>query len=1000
MPLSLRAMPEAITKRTLNYVRPILKNVTNTIFSSKNSNYYTVNELNQSETTFKILSCNVRSLHSNFNAIRDLILETKCSILALQEIWQIHNDTLFEIPGYDLIYNTRKKSPGGGTGFYIKSNIEYEVKEHCMYEKILEASSIIINAPLKKKLIINNIYLGHKNKRQSIDKLDKILQWGNKLTNCDRLLLGDFNVDLLKTTAITTEFENLMVDHGLMANINVPTRVEIRNNNITYSLIDNIFSKMNFQGFFFSVVSQIADHLVTGVDISLNQKPRKDPPKTVTFRKFSPDKMALVSSDLNQVNWQQMLDMNLDDMVEFLTNKINESINKHLPLTTKIITKKSENVWFTKGLQKSKLKLRQLEKKFAQDQSIYNRQQLTNYNKIYKSLIRHAKNNYYNYKLSNAWGDSRKQWRLIDEICGRASKDNNIIKALKINSVKTTDSAVMAETFCEFFANIGNNISKKYKTNNDYLSHIDNLDQHKNHFELKPSSISRTKKFISTLKNKSSFGHDGISNKTVKCLKNEISRPLTYIINKSLETSSYPTKWKISKCFPLYKKNEKDQITNYRPISLQNCLSKVLEKTVKSQVVNYLETNDLLPNNQFGFRDKQGINHLHLKLNQEITATLSKKQVFKIALLDFSKAFDLVNHQILLKKLKALGCNEQTVSWFKSYLSDRYMYCVVNGKESGLRLVPCGVPQGTCLGPLLFLCYTFDITSITKDYLCFADDTSIGVKSNEEATAATKLEELLKIFNNWVVNNKLELNWNKSKIITFGADKTKLINLTRIKINNIIVEEVNEYKLLGITIDRKLSWSQHITNLSNSLKYINFTLNRIKNFTPTKTMLLIYNSLFQSKLSFGLPIWSGLFKGQLKQLEIMQKKAIRAVYRCNSLTHTEPLFRKGEIMPLEDLITYHNALLARSIRINPPNNTKLLLTDPKLPPGATTRGQIELEKVTVPNFKLFKYNKQACVKIPQTWNSIPYDIKMSTNNTFKKTLKKYLFEKRYPENAA
>ena len=328
-------------------------------------------------------------------------------------------------------------------------------------------------------------------------------------------------------------------------------------------------------------------------------------------------------------------------------------------------------------------------------------------------------------------------------------------------------------------------------------------------FTLKPSSISRTKKFISSLKNKSSSGDDAISNKTVKTLKNEISRPLTYIINKSIETSSYPTSWKISRCFPLYKKNEKKLINNYRPISLQNCLSKVLEKTVKKQVVDYLETNNLLPENQFGFRNKQGINHLHLKLNQEIVNSLSKKQIYKIALLDFSKAFDLVNHSILLNKLKALGFDSNTILWFKNYLQDRYMYCEVNGVRSIARLVTCGVPQGTCLGPLLFLCYTFDITSITKNYICFADDTSISAASNDETKAAKSLERTLNKFNKWVQNNKLELNWNKSKIITFGINNININNLTKIKINNTTVEEVTEYKLLGITLDRKLSWSSH-----------------------------------------------------------------------------------------------------------------------------------------------------------------------------------------------
>ena len=502
-----------------------------------------------------------------------------------------------------------------------------------------------------------------------------------------------------------------------------------------------LFSKLNFKGYYYSVVSQIADHLTVGIDININNKSKKPLKEKITFRKYNQDNMAKVSSELNDINWNRMFNMSLDEMVEFLTNTINDSINKHIPSITINKTKKMDNVWFTKGLQKSKLKLRKLEKKYKQKPNLLNKTTLDEYSKQYKSLIRKIKNNYYRNKLLNSWGDGRKQWNIINEICGRISKDTNCINTLQIGNVKTADKLKITNAFCKYFSTIGETISNKYPTNNEYIKQLENI-KPKTEFEFKMSSIAKTKSFIKSLKNKSSSGNDEISNKTLKSLLNEISRPLTYIINKSLETNTYPTTWKISKCFPLYKKGDKTEVNNYRPISLQNCMSKILEKTVKSQMVEYLEHNELLPNNQFGFRNKQGLNHLHFKLNQEITKSLSKKQVYKIALLDFSKAFDLVNHKILLTKLKSLGFKDGTIAWFKSYLSERLMYCKVNNIDSDLMQVLCGVPQGTCLGPLLFLCYTYDITYITKDYLTFADDTSISATGSDEVTTAKNLKKL------------------------------------------------------------------------------------------------------------------------------------------------------------------------------------------------------------------------------------------------------------------
>ena len=388
--MSLRALPGVTTKTTLDLIAPLVCNNNDAIFSTKASKYYTVDELNKNTNIFKILSCNVRSLQSHFTEIKDLILESNCSVFCMQEIWAVPNVMLFEIPGYDLIINPRVKAPGGGTGFYIKHGIDYNININIMAEKILEATSITLTTPFKKPLTINNIYLGHKNKRTSLIKLNKLLN-DTKNKKHDTLLVGDFNIDLIKTTAITTEFQNILIDHELLANIKMPTRIERRNNCINFSLIDNIFSPLNFKGYYYTVVSQIADHLTVGVDLNINTKITKPAKEKITYRKYNTESMAKVSADLNNINWNNMLSLNLEEMVDFLTNKINESLNKHIPLITITKTKKMDNVWFTKGLQKSKLKLRKLEKRFKLKPNLLNKTTLDEYSKLYKNLNKENK---------------------------------------------------------------------------------------------------------------------------------------------------------------------------------------------------------------------------------------------------------------------------------------------------------------------------------------------------------------------------------------------------------------------------------------------------------------------------------------------------------------------------------------------------------------------------------------------------------------------------------
>ena len=446
------------------------------------------------------MSCNCRSLQAHFTELKDLIINTNCSVLALQEIWQIKNVNLFNIPGYDLVVNQRKKAPGGGTAFYVKSGLDYEVTESKLYEKIFEYNSISIKRDKGKPLKLFNIYIGHKNKTDSLLKLQNMC---NLLSsNTENVLLGDFNIDLLKTNRQVTELSNLMIDIGLTANIRLPSRIETMNGTIKCTLIDNIFTRPDLQGYYYSITDKIADHYIQGFDLTSKTGVRSGNEQYIEYRNFSSENMDKVKELLTNVDWQCMCDMELDEMVSFLTNTIRNAIDKTIPIKKIKKTKKMDNVWFTKGMQKSKLTLRKLEKRFAKYPFYSNKIQLENYYKTYKSIIRKAKNSHYYNLLNNSWGDSRKQWETINEICGKLSKDTRSIKSLK-NSFGTRiiDNKKMAEEFGKYFSNIGPSISNKYNTHPDYLNHI-KLIKTTNNFNLKNVTISHTKKTISKLKNK------------------------------------------------------------------------------------------------------------------------------------------------------------------------------------------------------------------------------------------------------------------------------------------------------------------------------------------------------------------------------------------------------------------------------------------------------------------------------------------------------------------
>ena len=834
-------------------------------FSSKNTQYSAAEDIRTSNNT--ILSCNIRSLQKHFQSMSDITTEIKPALFLMQEIWQIPNVNPFYIDNYSLHINQRKNTTGGGVGFYLGNEVELIQEDSIMLEKILEGQLLIIKIN-KNYYTILNIYIGHKDKNLALIKLKELLKKA-KATKYPIIVCGDFNINLLTNTNITQDFHNLLMDFAILPNINIPTRVETKNGTIHTSLIDNILTKMDFPGNFKVLTDPIADHFILLLEL-FNTKKQTKKKQFFYKRDITEDNIQNIRDNLLDIDWSYLENCDTDQALANFTTTMSNLLDKFMPLTKHEIKGKRINPWFTKGLRKSKIKLRKLIKNYNSDPCSLNKIRLDTYNKAYKTLIRQAKNNYYTKKLNENWGNSKARWDIVNSLTGRLKKDTHSVKKLLINNKYTSNPKTIANAFADYFSTIGKNLVKDQKTDMKYHNYLDNY-KPKNEFKFKPVAISTVKKVIRGLKSKNSSGEDGISNNILKQFCNEICRPITYIVNSSLKNSYYPKQWRISKVITLHKAGPKTDVGNYRPISLQNVLSKVMEKVVKNQLMSYLEQNSLLPANQFGFRAKQGINHLHLLLQNKISSALNKKQIFKLCLLDYSKAFDVVNFKILFKKLKCLGIKGRELDWFKSYLYDRHMYCIIDNKTSHKRPTETGVPQGTVLGPILFLCYTFDLFHLIDEFCSFADDTSIFSQGDTEQEASENLHKTLNLLSEWVKNNKLKLNLSKTKIITLGYDN-HINTLSKIKMNNIEIENIEQYKLLGLTIDKDLSWKTHLELLHKKLSYVYYTINKVKYTIPLESKLLLYNALFDSIISFGIPIWGGVSNTRLKPLEILQKK--------------------------------------------------------------------------------------------------------------------------------
>ena len=578
-------------------------------------------------------------------------------------------------------------------------------------------------------------------------------------------------------------------------------------------------------------------------------------------------------------------------------------LNKYFP---KVRMKKKYNnrkPWLSEGLRQSIKHKNKLYYNYRKIKSVHNEVVYKAYKYRLQKLLQAAEKQYYHGLIVQYKNDMKKSWGIIKNIINK-NKTPIFQSTFKLNNGSIiSDKKAVSEHFNDFFINVGPTLARKIpnvgKLPKDFLGQMV-----EESLFLEPVTSGEINKLIAGLKN-TATGYDDISSTVLKLSLEYIADPLVHICNSSLIEGVFPEQLKIACVLPLYKAEDPMYFNHYRPVSLLNLLSKVFEKLMYDRLLNFLNKLSIIYEHQFGFRKKHSTHMALLSLIDRLTHAIEDGEYVIGVFLDFSKAFDTVDHGILLDKLFHYGIRGCAYNWFASYLSNRKQFVSYNGVQSEKQTIECGVPQGSILGPLLFLVYINDLPDICQHTfpVLFADDTNLFFSGKNidylEQTINTELDRITL----WLKANKLSLNIKKTQFMMFSGFKKNKPSI-KLNIEGEPISETIKSKFLGVIIDNKLSWKDHIAYISGKIARGIGIILKARKYLLKESLISLYYSFIYPYMIYCNHVWGLACKTHLDYLIKLQKRVIRIIAGVHPRTHTEPLFRKLNLLKCEDINKY------------------------------------------------------------------------------------------------
>lgn len=700
--------------------------------------YPTINKLN----SFQMLNINNTNslvmLYFNARSIKNKIEELDCilsqikttvHLIAISETWLSDEDnTCLSVKNYSTITSSRKNRSGGGVALLVHKSVNNFDCIDTYSDDFLNSLSVKIffnNSDFLINVCYNPPNMNSVRYENFFDVLNNSL---SNIKNKNSIVVGDFNINLLDSNKTVTEYKSVLNSNNFyICDENTPTR------DISGSVLDHlIINNLNQSVVVNHINCGISDHNIMVCEFAsknnnISNKVNSDNTfikKSINYKKF----IQSFESDKLSINIEDSLNNKCDVFIKDIQLRISNAT------TSKIIKSKNKRCvlkpWINESLQQiiNKKHFWYLKLKKERKSPIVNliiEEKLKNEYNYWKKKVnlmkRELKIKFFDNQFMMNMGNCRGTWNSIKNVLYDGIPPSKPEINLCINGILTGDKQQIVNEFNNFFATAGELLAKNF----DNSSFDDTFEKQSSNdvFQLNPTNEEEVLKVIASLKNTESSGIDGIKTKVIKMCAKHLAKPLADLINESFLVGTFPNIFKVNKVFPVYKKGIKNDKNNYRQISLTSVFSKIIEIIFKIRLMEYIETNNILCRQQYGFRARSNTQAALFDLVAELQA--GQKNTKKSSLfLDLSKAFDCVNHQILLIKLEKIGFSGSSLNWISSYLQGRKQMVVINGVSSNPQSVQLGVPQGSILGPILFLLYINSLESIglKGELFLYADD--------------------------------------------------------------------------------------------------------------------------------------------------------------------------------------------------------------------------------------------------------------------------------------